>query len=278
VVSNNQQPIVSNNPQPIPWWKNIPKWMVWGIIGALISHGDKVWNMVEKYKARQHFSQNQLSAQLVDQNKSLSVHVGGNTAYFHWGELINGLPWNKLSGVARANYGDIPIKMHIGDYNRILIDAEFYTADGKVGIITGNAWNLKLDNYDINYNASGFEVVDEFFTPVLQVYFGPDNVVIINGQIRDRSTSGKVIYCTDEGMHELPQGILRWFKYPSWKHPGELAVNEGRILWPANANNHLLRLSNENPKLTIENAELLNKIYTLQREAATRGLDDRKAR
>jgi hypothetical protein len=124
--------------------------------------------------------------------------------------------------------GYVPFKLHVKGGVLYCDVTVLGGADDPHVEIKENEFSVKPPNWDKNFSANAFEVVNETGDPVLQLIRKSAGHYVVNGYF---PFSGGLIVATNDGMAiirrpgvPLPK-LQPIFRYPSWKHSGQYVDN-----------------------------------------------------
>ena len=110
----------------------------------------------------------------------------------------------------------------------LLYDIKFWGGTGKPPIeVKNNKFTVRVPEWDRNFNASAFEVVDSNNVPILQVIRKTPTHIIVNGifplpdgLLLPAGPNGAI----PTGVRSVPRDFILQpiFNYPAWKYPGQL--------------------------------------------------------
>jgi hypothetical protein len=112
----------------------------------------------------------------------------------------------------------------------LLYDIKFWGGPGKPPIeVKNNKFTVRVPNWDRNFNANAFEVVDSKNIPILQVIRKTATHIIVNGifplpdgLLLPAGPNGAIM-----GVRAVPPDFMLQpiFRYPSWKYLGQYSPN-----------------------------------------------------
>lgn len=119
-----------------------------------------------------------------------------------------------------------PFTLYV-EKDKLYVDVAIYRGDGFPPIeIKRNKLFNKPNNWDFNSNSYAMEIINEKKLPVYQLFYKNPSHIVIHGifPLPDRN----LLLIDESGATTFHQIIPNYFKlkrifrYPSWKHPGEL--------------------------------------------------------
>lgn len=159
-------------------------------------------------------SSGKISSKTVETTE-VRISLGSNTVIYDKKELIRG-----IDGI-EAIYMLSPLQIGICiERNRLYVDCEIKNYQGKIiGKIKDNEWytyyNSKDYILDRNYDKYGFEIIDDYGVPIIQIDYDRINENIkISGVFFNYERNAITVIYRESGFHYIGDNTLK--DYPSY--------------------------------------------------------------
>jgi hypothetical protein len=153
-----------------------------------------------------------------------TVIVGNSRIDTNYAEISNGINLRKW---VKSDF-DIPLRIRIENGN-VLLTTSFHGKKGDIAaLIVDNQWVVNSENdFDRNSYGNTVEVVNKEGDPLVQVYVGDDNNILIGGMLYspsmklEPSRSGRSMILNSTPANPFSRTKQeRIFKYPADRYPG----------------------------------------------------------
>ena len=129
--------------------------------------------------------------------KEFMVDVGSNRSMVSYEKMRDRIPLEYITGL---QLGPIPLTVHFNDKGEMLVNADIYFSDRKVGAkISNNNFYVSIPDWDRNWDESAFEIIDENNKVVFQITRIKENYLKIRGILW--TTTGHKYAIADNGIY-----------------------------------------------------------------------------